>query len=145
MDDKNRKCAICGSLDVLADRDQCASCKWESAKKSASKSINHYLRDRITIAKNRAKKKGFDFDFTLDDAMEIWKDQNGECAVTGFPMTHSMENFEFSASLDRMNNNAGYTRDNVRLVCARVNMMRNTLDAEMFLFWARAVSKNNEA
>lgn len=145
MDDKNRKCAVCGSLDVLPDRDQCASCKWESAKKSASKSIKHYLQDRIKIAKSRAKKKGFDFDFTLDDAMEIWKDQNGECAVTGFPMTHSMENFEFSASLDRIDNNAGYTRDNVRLVCARVNMMRNTLDAEMFLFWARAVSKNNES
>jgi ribosomal protein L37E len=145
MDDKNRKCANCGSLDVLPDRDQCAACKWESSKKSAAKSITHYLRERVNIARHRAKKKGWDFEFTIEEAMEIWRNQNGECAVTGFPMTHSMENFEFSASIDRMDNSLGYTKGNVRLVCARVNMMRNTLDAEMFLFWAKAVSKNNEA
>ena len=145
MDDKDRQCSDCGTLEsLLADRDLCESCKWKLTKKSYENSLPDYLRSRIKVAKARVRKKGHIFSLSLDEAVQIWEEQKGSCAVTGLYMTHTASNFEFAASLDRIDNNLGYDKSNVRLVCSRVNTMRNDLDTEMLIFWAKAICKNNE-
>lgn len=87
------------------------------------------LRSVLNRARQRANKKGWTFDLTLDDLRAMWWAQNGRCALSGLEFHE--ESFQdarlrkpFAPSLDRQDNYHGYIRDNVRLVCAAVNFAR---------------------
>ncbi len=68
-------------------------------------------------AKHRACTKGLDFDIELADISvpDI-------CPVLGIPMT--------SPSLDRFDNQKGYTKDNIRVISTRANNLKNDASIE---------------
>lgn len=68
---------------------------------------------------------------------QLWDSQDGRCAVTGFKLQHKylswMKNQQkspYQASLDRIDNSKGYTKDNVRFVCLMYNYARNNFSDE---------------
>ena len=74
---------------------------------------------------------------------DLWKEQDGKCAVTGLPMTHIRGKgfVTTNASIDRIDNTAGYTRDNIRLVCRQVNVMKGQLSDDELMKWCHRVIK----
>lgn len=108
----------------------CKSCRskidkeaW-AARRGAWKSRYSSPEGRTTNLLNngrqRAKQKFLDFD--LDFAWLLEKIKKGICEVTGIPFdlqetTGSGKNRAFTPSLDRINPNKGYTKDNVQVVC----------------------------
>lgn len=84
--------------------------------------------------------------------MELWSVQRGLCAVTGRPMTWgralrediSREGFGTAVGIDRIDNNVGYIRGNIQLVCSQVNFMRSGLSEDAFLEWCEAVVRGQE-
>ncbi len=82
---------------------------------------------------------------TLDELLAIWNDQSGKCAVSGIVMTWGQGAYKAtSMSIDRIDCEQGYTRENVRLVCFQVNAFRGRWsDAEM-LVMAKAIVANME-
>lgn len=66
---------------------------------------------------------------TVKQAVEIWKKQEGRCALSGVMMTWGKGAFyPTSISLDRIDSTKGYTVDNVRLLCYAVNAMKGVWD-----------------
>ena len=60
----------------------------------------------------------------------------------GVALTHHLDGSgakEFNASIDHANNDQGYSRDNVRLVAYRINIMRHTLSTDMFWWWVKTI------
>lgn len=57
-----------------------------------------------------------DYDYLLD----LYKRQDGKCALTGVEMTHVFNNFR-SMSVDRIDSSQGYIPGNVQLVCQFIN------------------------
>lgn len=80
---------------------------------------------------------------TIDDLMEIWRAQDGRCVISGITMTWAKGRvLPTSISLDRIDPNGGYSKDNLRLVCQAVNSFRGRmLDSEM-LTMAKAIIHN---
>src|SRR5690606_777983 len=77
----------------------------------------------ITAAKQRAKKKGLDFNLDpfKKEIQEII--DQGVCQITGIPFDiHAKQSWN-SPSLDRINPCAGYVRENVRVVLFSLNVM----------------------
>ena len=72
---------------------------------------------------------------------ELWKEQNGKCAVTGESMTYvrGQGSVPTNLSIDRIDNNVGYTRDNIRLVCYQVNFMKRALTDEGLAIWCEKI------
>lgn len=54
------------------------------------------------------------------------------CVYSGLPIAWSDVGWDHTASIDRIDNDKGYTEDNVQLVHKDVNMMRGSLDDEKF-------------
>lgn len=80
---------------------------------------------------------------TIDELVQMWKDQDGKCAITGLTMTWRRgKRFDTSISIDRVDQSIGYERSNLRLICDSVNRFRGDgSDAEM-LTMARAIVDN---
>lgn len=89
--------------------------------------------------------RNLDWDIDLDYIADLYEQQDRKCALTGwelgFPETGSIYNSY--ASLDRINSDFGYLRDNVQIVDKRVNMMKQQYSQEEFIMICKAVSKNH--
>lgn len=79
--------------------------------------------------KTRALKKGFDFDLTWQTLYVMIECQYMKCSVTGIDLdiaaSDKYSRNPLAPSIDRKNNDKGYTIDNVQVVCAWYNLMKN--------------------
>lgn len=87
---------------------------------------------RIQAARKRARIKGLDFDIDHKFLNDLFKKQQGRCAISGIDMIFkSAETRKTSApsynvfSIDRIDSNLGYTKNNVQLVANSINMMKS--------------------
>ena len=90
----------------------------------------------------------FDCNITAEDIFQMYDDQDGKCAITGFDMTlgssDDLTEKQYAASPDRIDNERGYTTDNVWLVTARANSLKSDMTIEELLEWCTAVVKNHD-
>lgn len=157
------KCHICGEwLDpsefdihrgnsIRNGRDcRCKKCKRKQnlearANYSEEKRLCKILQERWLGARDRAKLKGRSFDITKEDLCDLWKKQNGLCALSGIPMTYEMDNGRIytNVSIDQIDPGKGYTKDNTQLVCMGVNQMKSDLSMPELLFLCKQVLEYN--
>jgi hypothetical protein len=88
-------------------------------------------------ARSRAAKKGIEFDLDIEFIRNLMKD--GVCAVTGLPFDMSPGKHPDGPSLDRRDSSLGYTRDNVRVILYRINVMAHDWGIEKILETADAI------
>ena len=104
-------------------------------------SYETYLRNLHSKLKH-SRQKTHEWNLTPEELVEIWVEQGGRCALSGVALTHHLDGSgtnEFNASIDRINNEEGYSKINVRLVAYRINIMRHTLSTDMFWWWVKTV------
>ena len=80
---------------------------------------------------------------TVQDLQDIYKKQNGLCALTGVPLTCILVRgikTTTNASLDRINPKSGYTKDNIQLVCVAINRLRCDMSVNEFYEWCKRVT-----
>ena len=126
---------------------ECSSCfraRYRAYNKLPRVRIRHMVHD---MNKN-AKKRMFDCNITAEDIFQMYDDQDGKCAITGFDMTlgssDDLIEKQYAASPDRIDNERGYTTDNVWLVTARANSLKSDMTIEELLEWCTAVVKNHD-
>lgn len=93
------------------------------------------------LAHARTNQRRFEFELDIEFLMDMLQRQDGRCALSGVEMTFSHDTPSSNASIDRIDNNCGYMKDNVRLVCSAVNLMRNRMSDEELVWWASAIVK----
>jgi len=90
----------------------------------------------VSNIKTRAKRKNLDFDLDWNWYME--KYEKGVCEATGIPFEEPQYNGKkgntspWIPSVDRIDNEKGYTKDNCRLVCFIFNIVKNRFTDEDF-------------
>lgn len=101
------------------------------------------------LCKKRAKKKNLNFDLTSEYIRFLFNSQNGKCAISGLNMVLNKRSRTlkdktlYYASIDRIDNNKGYTKDNVQFVCLGVNYMRNTFSIDQTKTFIESLKNNN--
>jgi len=94
------------------------------------------LNENLFNSRKRARVMNFDFDLTLVDLAELWIAQRGLCSLTGKELAWEAGTTEqrnpFRASIDRIDNQQGYVKSNIRLVCHWANNARSTYSDEFF-------------
>jgi hypothetical protein len=105
------------------------------------------VRKVIRKSRERAKLKGYEFDLTESNVLQMIAEQGGRCALTGieFSVETSTEGrrMPFAPSADRIDNRKGYTADNLRMVCAIANLARGDFSDAEFITMCRGVALKN--
>lgn len=78
----------------------------------------------------KSRKNKTKIDISLLDIKNLWENQNGKCAITKLQMILPKSRRDTNvgprcASIDRIDNQRGYSIDNIQLVCYSVNLARN--------------------
>tara|TARA_B110000046_G_scaffold74421_1_gene82394 strand:+ start:2120 stop:2482 length:363 start_codon:yes stop_codon:yes gene_type:complete len=119
----------------------CYPCLHKANRLAATQSPELFLKYRLGRAKGRAQEKNLEFDLDHECLIDLYQQQKGYCAISELPMTSTYENPDLCISIDRMDNEVGYIKTNIRLVCYRVNIMRNELSEGMFKWWIKQIAK----
>jgi len=104
--------------------------------------VNHL----IGCAKNRAKKKGRDFDLTFEEVWGLWKKQGARCAISGrlFDLEYADSGPNPDGpSLDRIDSEKGYTLDNIRFVTYQVNTALSCFGEQSLIQLCKDIMENN--
>jgi hypothetical protein len=84
--------------------------------------------------------RGYLWELTPQFINELYEEQDGLCVLSGLSIGWSKVGWEHTASIDRIDNNIGYTVENVQLVHKKINMMRGSLTIDEFLNLCSSVS-----
>mgnify|MGYP003335925705 CR=1 FL=1 len=108
---KNRaECKICLAQYRAANRQKIAERKAQYRATNREKELLRYARER-------AQKKGLEFNITVDDI--VIPDR---CPILGYKLKQNKgKSGKTSPSLDRIDNNKGYVKGNVRVISHRAN------------------------
>lgn len=83
-------------------------------------------------------------DIGLDYLLELWKKQDGRCAISGKELSCNFNDL-FGVSIDRIDPNVGYMEGNVQLVCQAINFAKNKYsNDEMRWFWTEEKTRMGE-
>lgn len=98
----------------------------EGYKREAEEAKNRrHANKMLANAKGRAKARGLEVSITLADIHAMLERQGHRCAVTGLAFDmgkiDGADRRPFTPSLDRLNNQLGYSVGNCRVVCTMVN------------------------
>lgn len=90
-----------------------------------------------TIVRN-AKHRGKIFDLDIKEMYELYLSQNKKCALSGVDIKLGNDK-ERTGSLDRIDSNKDYTKDNVQWVHKKVNLLKNVLSENEFIDWCKLI------
>jgi hypothetical protein len=98
--------------------------------------------------RNGAIARNLSFEITIEQAWQLYQDQDGKCALSGEKISFDI-NTSFAkgrkptASLDRINSKLGYTLDNIQWVHEDVNWMKQDFTQEEFIEWCNKVNNHS--
>ena len=127
------RCSSCGRVKPLRQRHGtiCCGChhaRWVGTREGA-------LRFRFNMKKSCARRRGIPFTLTFEDFKGLYEQQAGRDGYTGEQMS-----FDFgqgrsrkTASLDRIDNNGGYTPGNVMFCRLATNGKKQDLPVHQFV------------
>lgn len=153
-----KQCSKCGQIKKIDDFYQtqrgskCKQCILEITRESKRKMrMNPDFRKqestkqkerRIRLWQNTlihdSKYRGVEHTLTTNDINQMFEEQNGLCYWFKIPLKPSTNSkHPQQPSLDRLDRNKGYTKDNVVLTCYSANIGRNDNDLET---WKKFIS-----
>ncbi len=94
------------------------------------KNPDHRLQMLLNSSKQRAASRNREHSLTLDEIKNLWPEDN-KCPVFGFELEWNSAGFrETSPSIDRIDSNKGYTKDNVQIISWKANRIKSNATQE---------------
>lgn len=131
----DKRCFKCGEIKSIENffinrikkdgyNNRCKSCSYKET-----------LNERFSKWKWHAKNRNIPFNLQLKDLENIPQ----KCYYTGIPLTLK-QNCDNTISLDRLNNEMGYDKNNVVFCCGYINYMKNDLSYNQFISTCKQIT-----
>lgn len=123
-------------------RNYCQSCAWLATKNrqqnwTEDEFINNYLIYNAEARHICKEKNGTKYNekcnITYKDIVELKEKQNNKCKYTGVDLIWKVGSGMYQTSIDRIDSNKTYTKDNIQLVCFWANQAKSNGDETEFL------------
>jgi hypothetical protein len=148
------KCSTCNEIKNVSEFDGdksnstglqscCKPCNRLKSAKWASTFDGHMTKLFKDLQHNTMKRaKDIKIKITKQDIIDLYHKQNGKCAITKEPLTHTSQVIDtkgrqhimnkWNVSVDRIDSDKHYTLDNIQLVGAIVNRIKSDLNMRDF-------------
>jgi hypothetical protein len=148
--DLKKKCYLCGKIKPLAEFRKhkqtlhnnryfvCGPCEKTYQIGYKYRNEEKFLRSLMHTAKGRCRKRGIRYQIDFDFIYDMYKKQQGKCALTGIslevrrPERPNGARSPYSISIDRINPAKGYAKNNVRIVCWMINNSLNVYGEKIY-------------
>lgn len=120
----------CAQLDVNARRRFLLKNSIEYKDKVNLQKRNSTKKHIVTCMLNRAKRRALkcNLEFNLDETDIVIPDK---CPILEVPLTlGSKGNYEYTPSIDRIDNSKGYIKGNIQIISKKANSMKNSASLE---------------
>jgi hypothetical protein len=97
------------------------------SRQKANSKIETRARVFLQNAKKSAIKRNNEFDLIVEDIVNCWNNQYQICAYSGIEMTLEANQLN-TVSIERIDSNIGYTKENTILICQAINRMKSNFD-----------------
>lgn len=95
--------------------------KYQAEKR---KDFNYRIKMLVNASKQRARLKGIEHNITVEDVLELYP-VDGKCPVFGITLEFGNAGFrDNSPSIDKIDPNLGYTKDNIQIISWRANRLK---------------------
>lgn len=119
----------------------------DNKNKVRKETLSGFLDALIHASRHSAKVNSYKFNIGSNFLYELYKKQNGLCALSGIKLTilsnRTKRINNFNISIDRIDSSKGYTKDNIHLVCASINVMKLDHSTKEFVDLCKAVANYN--
>jgi len=122
----------------------CKQCCNKGNQKSRDKlysTIEGRARVFLQNARKSAFARGNAFEIEVADIAEMWEIQKQICAYSGKEMTLKPAQSN-SVSIERIDSNIGYTKENTVLVCWAINRMKSDFHFDEFFELCKSVTEH---
>ena len=149
------------SFDNITEASKCKICsRIENSFNSRGKgstTIGELSGTFISSIREKARSRNIKWEVTNEDLYNLLVKQNFKCALSGIPLllnaitvrtstgkSAHVNSSKITASLDRIDFRKDYTIDNVQWVHKVVNIMKNTLFDNDFIWICKKIAENNK-
>lgn len=148
---KQARCPVCGVIFSQAHHSHkyCGRACKKAANRTAGADTTDRQYDRVSgnwgRYYNRLRCQKGRQELQLCDILALHAAQGGKCALSGVDMTCTLRRGAITrtnASIDRIDPGAGYTIDNIQLVCVALNKLRVDMDTQELIDWCRKVANH---
>ena len=124
----------------------CYECDKTRHKKCDKKPLTR-LDQRITVTLNSARQRclrsGKQFDLTKEFILDLFEKQQGKCFYTGIDLLIVPDESNYHClSIDRLDSNKSYIKDNVVLCCWIINRIKSNLSVKDFIQYCSLIHNN---
>jgi hypothetical protein len=145
-----KRCSKCGHVKPLSEFQKkkkegqktyqlsyCNKCVQAQCKGSKRRTIVSFMNDKWNYIRRRANKKSIPFGITLAELLIAYERQKGICLYTDEAMAWSIGdyNLKTSLSVDKVDPELGYTRENIVLCTRRANSIKQDMTLEEMATW----------
>lgn len=123
-------------------------CSWRLSRKEHNnwQGYEDISLDFFNTIKRNAIIRNIEFNITIEYLWDLFLKQNKKCKLSGLDLNFSeirKDKSKQTSSIDRINSNIGYIEGNVQWVHKQINIMKNKLSDEKFIWYCEQVYKNN--
>jgi len=108
-----------------------------------------FLKHKTHRVRSNAKTRTIEFTLNWKDLLEIYNKQDGLCYYTGLKLETEFTKNQFKCcspfqlSVDRIDSNVGYYKDNIVLCCYAINNLKGEFDKKTLKLFFKTISNNN--
>jgi len=95
--------------------------------RSKQSSVRRFLTDQMAHLRRISRKKGIAFDLDLDYLEDLWRSQNGRCAISKISMEHKRNDLA-GVRIDAIEGEKGFLKSNTQLVCDGIKRMKRDMN-----------------
>jgi hypothetical protein len=132
------KKSVCSSCRTAANNKKRIGTK-QKENNPAWKGYKHIPGKVFSKLKRDAATREISFDITIEDINDKYEQQDMRCALSGIPVL-----FGINASVDRIDSDKGYTKDNIQIVLSVVNIMKRDIPEDLFIMLCKNIAERHK-